>query len=93
MKEIVAISTNHFAILDHDSKPTPQVELIIMVTEPVYSLDQVGQVVKARNLDSFRVAASPFTLRKVAKLLESAAKESEELLAKELDPKKHAPTQ
>jgi hypothetical protein len=72
MKEIASVATNHIAQIT-DGDLVPHAEVIFSVSEVEYRLNAEGNVVKSRELQSFRFVATPKTLRNMAALFTSSA--------------------
>ncbi len=79
MKTLMGTARNHMVMYDDDGKGEPAIEIILMVTEPVYSVDAAGRVLKRNDVDSMRVVAQPEALRQVADSLREWADESDAL--------------
>lgn len=86
MPELSSISSNLLAIYDENGHLIPQAEVILIMTEPTYSID-AGGVVKQREVLTARFAASPAILRQVAKNLLRIADECVEALETATAPK------
>ncbi len=84
MKEITSVAFNFLAQLHKEGPPTPDVEVALILSEISYDIGSMGQLVKARRPETVRFAASPKTLRDVAKILTEAAEECEHLMATSL---------
>lgn len=80
MKELLTVNANYYAIwADDDTKQLPQVELCLVMSEPVYSVDAVGSLIRQRETSQCRFAASPEHLIKLASTLVKLAEEAKSL--------------
>ena len=79
MKELLTVNANFHAVWSENDKPIPQVEVVLVTSEPTYTVDAAGQVISQRTTDAFRFAASPAALRKLAESLVKLAIEGEQL--------------
>lgn len=80
MKELLTISANFSAVWTEEKKLLPQVEIVLVLSEPTYTVDAAGEVVSHRETSATRFAASPRMLRKMSDTLEKLAAEAETLL-------------
>ena len=80
MKELLTISSNFFAAWTEEKKLMPQVEVILVMSEPSYSVDAVGEVVRQRETSQVRFSASPKVLRKLADVMTKLSDEAETLV-------------
>lgn len=78
MKEFCAFTTNLAYVELENGKLCPLVEMIFIVSEPVYSFDAVNDVVKSRAVADCRFSAHPSTLRKLAENFIKIADETEQ---------------
>lgn len=79
MKEILTIAANHYAVRNEETKEmVHHVEVVLVLSEPSYSLDPSGSLLRKRAVSQARFAASPKVLRLLAESLEKLANESEE---------------
>jgi hypothetical protein len=80
MKELLTISANFHAVwTDGDKKQIPQVEVILVMSEPTYTVDAVGEVVRQRETSQCRFSASPKLLMRLAESMTKLAAEAEAL--------------
>ena len=77
MMEILTISSNLCAAFTDDGKIIPKAEVILILSEPTYSVDAAGEVVKRRETSTVRFFASPETLKKLAACFLTLSGESE----------------
>lgn len=80
MKELLTISSNFTAAWTQDNKLLPRVEVILVMSEPSYTVDAVGEVVSQRETSQVRFSASPKVLRKLAEAMTKLADEAETLV-------------
>lgn len=80
MKELLTISSNFLAAWTEEKKLLPQVEVILVMSEPAYSVDAVGEVVCQRETSQVRFSASPKVLRKLSEAMTKLADEAETLV-------------
>lgn len=68
MKEVICTARNITIAVSEGDNPgiTPMVEAIIVVTEPQYRIKK-GEIVRMRQPETLRFAASPDSLRTIAK--------------------------
>ena len=90
MNELASISSNLHAIYDEQYRLSPSAEVVLIMTEPAYTIDASG-VVKSRNVITTRFSAGPTLLRLIAKALNEIADQSEEALTKATAPKSSKP--
>ena len=88
MKELLTIASNNHVSFAENNKPLPRIELIFVASEPAYSVDACGEVVRHRETTSTRFMASPTSLRKMAALMMQLADEAEALVASLIPPPK-----
>jgi len=80
MNELLTVNANFHAVwADKSSKLLPQVEVIIVMCEPTYAVDAVGDVIRQRSTSQCRFSANPKMLRKLAESLTKLADEAESL--------------
>lgn len=79
MKELVTLSSNFFAVWTEEKTMSPMVEVILILSEPVYSVDSEGQVTRERETSQARFSVPLDRLVKLAEALLVLAKESEEM--------------
>jgi hypothetical protein len=79
MKELLAVNTNFIALWDEKQKLHPNVEIILILSEPSYNIDPCGQVIRQRETHQVRFSASPSLLRKLCDSLQKLADEAETL--------------
>ena len=79
MKELLTISSNFIAAWTEEKKPIPQVEVILVMSEPSYTVDAVGEVVRQRETSQVRFCASTKVLRKLSDAMTKLADEAESL--------------
>lgn len=80
MKELMGSACNLSLVLVGDSL-LPNVEVILIHSEPRYRFDPTGEIVKYRMTDAFRFSASPGELRTLAKSLGDSADAAERIAA------------
>lgn len=80
MKELLTISSNFMGAWTEDKKLLPQVEVILVMSEPSYTVDAVGEVVRQRETSQCRFSASPKVLYKLAEAMTKLAAEAEALV-------------
>lgn len=80
MKELLTIGSNFIGRWTEEKKLEPQVEIILLLSEPVYSVDPSGEVMRQREMSQARFVASPKTMRKLATALQELAEQVEELM-------------
>ena len=79
MKEILTINANFHAVWAEGTKKLlPQVEVILVMSEPSYTVDGVGDVIRQRTTSQVRFSANPKLLRKLAESFVKLADEAEE---------------
>lgn len=83
MKELLTVAFNFAAAWTEDGKMIPWVEVVVVTSEPVYSVDGAGDVVRNRETSQFRFLADPQGLRKIAEGMVKVSEEAEALVAKE----------
>lgn len=83
MKELRSTTANMALVIGGD-EPQTVVEVVLLVSEPKYSIDASGSVAKARNLEDMRFSASPKGLRDLADVLLKLADEADESARKAL---------
>lgn len=81
MKEMASIRSNQHMVLMQDSKTKeivldPRVEVIFLVSEPVYRIDDVGEQVRSRELEAVRIMMTPKQLILVSKYLTQVAEDA-----------------
>lgn len=80
MKELLTINANFHAVWAEGSKKLlPQVEVILIMSEPTYSVDPAGDVIRQRATSQVRFSASPKLLFKLAETMTKLGTEAEEL--------------
>ena len=80
MKEILTLNANFHAVWAEGSKKLlPQVEVILVMSEPSYVVDGVGDVIRQRTTSQVRFSANPKLLRKLSESLLKLADEAEGL--------------
>lgn len=77
MKELLTINANLLGTWTDEEKFSTHVEVIVVMSEPAYTVDEVGDVVRRRETSQCRFVASPKALRKLATGLEKLADEAE----------------
>jgi len=80
MKELLTISSNFLGAWTEEKKLLPQVEVILVMSEPSYSVDAVGEVVRQRETSQVRFSVSPKVLRKLSEAMTKLADEAETLV-------------
>lgn len=81
MKELLTVNANFCAWWTEDKKLLPKIEVILVMSEPSYSVDAVGEMVCQRKVSQVRFSASPIVLRKMSETLTKLADESETLVS------------
>ena len=81
MKELLTVNANFHAVwTDGDKKQQlPQVEVIVVMCEPIYTVDACGSIIRQRETSQCRFSASPDMLRKLADSLVKLADEADSL--------------
>ena len=79
MKELLTVTANICASFNDDKTLVPQVEIAIVMSEPTYRVDAVGEVIRQREISQCRFVASPATLLKLSKLFSEFASEAEQV--------------
>jgi hypothetical protein len=81
MKELLTVTANFYSAWaedeDKNQQLIPQVELIIVMSEPVYSVDSSGSTIRQREVSQCRFSTSPDMLRRLAESLVKLADESD----------------
>lgn len=86
MNELASISSNLLAIYDQQHRLIPSAEVVLIMTEPTYTID-AGGVVKSRRVVTTRFSAGPAQLRHIAKAMLNIADQTEESLEQALTQK------
>lgn len=74
MKELISLSANFLAVISPDHPPEPQIELVLILSEPVY--EAIGEEIrKRRHLSGVRLTTRPELLRQAATALAGLADE------------------
>ena len=81
MKELLTLSSNFLAAWTEEKKLLPQVEVILVMSEPSYSVDAVGEVVRQRETSQVRFLATPKALRKLSAAMAALADEAEKMVS------------
>ena len=80
MKELLTVNANFHAVWsEEDKKQIPQVEVIVVMCEPIYTVDACGSIIRQRETSQCRFSAAPDMLRKLADSLVKLADEAESL--------------
>jgi len=80
MNELLTVNANFHAIWQEETKKLlPQVEVVVVVSEPTYTLDAVGDIIRQRAVSQFRFSANPKMLRRLADSLIKLADEADDL--------------
>lgn len=81
MKELLTVNANFHAVwTDGDKKQQlPQVEVIVVMCEPIYTVDACGSIIRQRETSQCRFSAAPDMLRKLADSLAKLADEADSL--------------
>lgn len=90
MNELASISSNLLAIYDEKDRLIPSAEIVLIMTEPAYTIDASGGV-KSRNVVTTRFSAGPTLLRLIATAMNNIADQAEEALTKATAPKPSKP--
>lgn len=90
MNELTSIASNLHATYDEQDRLTPSAEIVLIMTEPAYTIDASG-VVKSRNVITTRFSAEPRLLRRIATAMNNIADQAEEALTKATAPKPSKP--
>lgn len=80
MKEILSVAANHLASFDKTGV-APMVEVILILSEPVYTIDSTGAQIRSRETTTERFVSATEPLRKLSEILNRLADEAEEELA------------
>lgn len=81
MKELLTVNANFHAVwADGEKKQQlPQVEVIVVMCEPIYTVDACGGIIRQRETSQCRFSAAPEMLRKLADSLVKLADEADSL--------------
>lgn len=79
MRELLSCCANFSALPLDDGALQPQVEVILIVSEPTYSLDPAGGQVKSREVSQLRFTTSAKQVLKLAEALTQFSAEAEKL--------------
>lgn len=80
MKELFSVAANFCATWSGDkTHQRHQVEVLLILSEPVYDADLDGNLIKSRQHTQCRFSASPAQLRSLADSLTELAEEAEAL--------------
>ena len=80
MQEALAVNANYFALFsEKDGRLLPQVECVLILSEPEYSMDAAGDLIRHRSTSQCRFSASPGMLRKMAESFNLMANEADAL--------------
>jgi hypothetical protein len=80
VKQLIATACNlNAAIVGGEA--LPQVEVVLVTTEPHYTADAAGTLIRRGETESYRFLASPSGLRKLARDLVEWADDVEEAVA------------
>jgi hypothetical protein len=77
MKEYMGNSINISLIKLEDGNYRAQSELIVVVSEPTYTISPAGEMIRQRQMDHFRFSVGTHSLRAFIKSLEEYADEME----------------
>ena len=77
MKEVTGIARNISYLKSKDGTYAPLVEVVFVVSEPVFRVDAAGQMVRERVTEGLRFATSPAGLRNLAESFKRYADEAE----------------
>jgi hypothetical protein len=75
MKEIATVAANFLAIITESGKILPEIEIALVLSEPVYRPHQDGLVIRERQCETIRFSLSPKRAIDLAKQLETLADE------------------
>jgi hypothetical protein len=81
VKECITVTRNLTAI-PGKTQLHPMIEVVMVLTEPVYGFDATGECVKSRAVECVRFVASPESLRAIASSLREMADEGDAACAK-----------
>lgn len=80
MNELLTINANFHALwAEGTNNLLPHVEVILVMSEPSYTVDGVGDVIRQRTTSQVRFSANPKLLRKLAESFVKLADEADEL--------------
>ncbi len=83
MKELLGSARNIHLIMDEKTGDIhPMIESVIITTEPLFVLDESGNIVRKRETSSFRFHATPDGLRTVAEQFNEWADQADGLMPK-----------
>lgn len=79
MKELMSVSSNVSISVHPDAEidSRPMIELVLVLSEPKYSLDATGELVKSRQTFDFRFSTTPSQLKKMAAIFIKTAEEAQ----------------
>jgi hypothetical protein len=80
MKELVTLCANTHAVWTEGNQLVPQVEVILVISEPTYHVNEAGEVLRQRETSQVSFAASPKALLKLAGAMVELATEAHERL-------------
>ncbi len=78
MQELMDTARNLSLAISADG-PRPMVEVILMTSEPMFSIDGGGEMVRSRVMNTIRFSSSPEGLRKLSKRLAEFADEAADI--------------
>jgi len=78
MKELRSVTANYAMVLNPEGEAKTAVEVVLLVSEPRYSIDGAGTLTSARNLEDLRFTTSPKALRDMAASMCKMADEADE---------------
>lgn len=78
MNEVIGTARNIVYVLDQDNKIVPQIETVLIVSQPVYGISKDTGLTKFFETDTVRFSASPEGLRNLANILIVWAQEAED---------------
>lgn len=69
MKELASVASNVYMTLDDEKGAKPSIELILVVSEPVYKHTNIGDIAKERSTENYRVGMGLTSARSLLKYL------------------------
>ena len=67
MKELIGTARNLMLAASDDGEPRAMIEVILILTEPNFRVDAVGQMIRERSVETARFSTTAKGLRAVAK--------------------------
>lgn len=81
MKELLAQASN-LSLMESDKGLVPIAEVILVLCEPVYSIDPSGGTIRSSAVEQVRFSSGPIALRKAAGTLKQLADDMEAMAAR-----------